>query len=343
MPVSRYLVVAVGLALALSVSEHSIASSKQKEKASIPEARPWPGSPTRGGGTAAPGSSLGPNISGLVFVGPTTLWAVRDTGSLLKLVRSESGWAESASWESGRPLLYPDGSDGPDAEAVTTAVSDDGAIYVGTERSNGDLGTSRNSILRYDISSPGTSGSPLVASAEWHLDSIVGVTSPNGGIEGLTWISDDVLVRTGLLAGNSRYVPSAYAKHGGGLFVVGMEKVGTLFLVALQGDGKVSLVATIPTGLSGTMDLTWVPSRGELWAICDSACDGRSAVFTIGNSIKQAPYVRPPAGMESLNLEGLGFATSCSGKNQLVVWSDDNATDGQSLREGTIACKSTKR
>ena len=54
--------------------------------------------------------------------------------------------------------------------------------------------TSRNSILRFDTSSVGT----LRATQQWELSSVLPATGANAGIEGLTWIPDDVFVAMGL-------------------------------------------------------------------------------------------------------------------------------------------------
>ena len=281
--------------------------------------------------------ALGGNISGLTIAGPSSLWAVRDGPSaLVKLDRTTSGWAPSSASGSTRTLQYADGSGSPDAEAVTTAAGDDTVVYVAAERDSDKPSTSRNSILRYDTSSVGT----LRATKQWELSSVLPATGANAGIEGLTWIPDDVFVAMGLRdASGKAYAPADYPGHGKGLFVVGLEQNGTLYVVALRDDGGVALVSSMPSGLSTVMEVVWSAARQELWAVCDNTCGGVAAVLRPSDgSFVPSVIVQPPQGMASLNNEGFALGPSCAEGTMAVIWADDGASDGHVLRESTLGC-----
>jgi len=299
-----------------------------------PQALPWPGSsPAR---VADAAGALGGNVSGLAPSGPDGLWAVRDApGELLALDRSGDGWTRRPGWEGDRPLRYPDGHAGPDAEAVTTVAGDPGAVYVGAERDNSASSSRRNSVLRFSTAGVGA----LQATTEWRLDDLVPGTGANTGIEGLAWVPDDVLVAAGLrdLAGRA-YVPSSYPAHRDGLFVVGVEQRGDLLVVALTDDGRATLVTTITTGLASVMEVHWHDETGELWALCDDNCDGTATVLRpAGTGYAVAAVLQPPSGSASLNDEGF-VRLGCRDGRSAVVWSDDGATGGHTLRESALPC-----
>ncbi|MEO5838303.1 MAG: esterase-like activity of phytase family protein [Acidimicrobiales bacterium] len=280
---------------------------------------------------------LGGNISGLTVAGPSSLWAVRDGPSALsRLDRSAAGWAPSRDSNGSRALQYADGSGSPDAEAVTTAAGDDTVVFVGAERDSDKPNTSRNSILRFDTSGVGT----LRATQQWELGSVLPATGANAGIEGLTWIADDVFVAMGFRdATGKTYVPADYPGHGRGLFVVGLEQNGVLYVTALGDDGGVALVASMPSGLSTVMEVVWSPARQELWAICDNTCDGVAAVLRPSDgTFALSVIVQPPPGMASLNNEGFAFGPSCADNTMTAVWADDGAAGGHVIREATLSC-----
>src|SRR5690606_23905402 len=146
-----------------------------------------------------------------------TLWAVNNgTGVLSKLVPGTGGaWNSATGWGQGKQLRYPDGGGTPDAEGVT--VADRGSldgVYVATERNNAASGTSRPSILRFDVSGSGTE---LVATHEWNLASDLAADVPtigaNSGLEGITWVPDAVLTARDRKSTrlNSSHVKTSYA------------------------------------------------------------------------------------------------------------------------------------
>ena len=298
----------------------------------------WPGGfPAR---IADERAALGGNVSGLTMVSPTRLLAVRDDpGALLQFDRSPDGWSVSPGWGNGRALQYADGSGTPDAEAVAIVAGEDEAVYVGAERDNDKPNASRNTILRYDTSG----SSPLRAMQLWELERVLPAANANSGIEGLTWIPDEVFVSIGFRdAAGKTFAPSDYPNHGGGLFVVGHEATASLFVVALRDNGDVALVASMQSGLDAVVDVVWHAERRELWAVCDNTCGGRAAVWRPATgSFELAAFVRPPEGMASLNNEGFALSPRCVDGAMLAVWSDDSATGSHVLREANLPCTAT--
>jgi hypothetical protein len=299
----------------------------------IPAPVTWPGGAAMHAADA--GGALGPNLSGLAVDGSAGLWAVRDSGSLLHFERSGNGWKPSAGDSGERTLRYPGGSGSPDSEAVTTVAGDDVAVYVAAERDNDSSNTSRNSILRFE-----TSGTSLTATREWRLDGVFGKTPANTGVESLTWIPDSVFVAMGFRTTDGKpYAPADYTDHGTGLFASAIESRGEIVFLALHSDGKVTQVGTAASGLASIMDLSWSSARQELWATCDSHCNGNAAVLHPADGAFQiGAVVQPPAGMDALNDEGFAIGPSCTNGSMLAVWSDDSATGGTSLREAALPC-----
>ena len=302
---------------------------------SAPPTIAWPGgSPVQ---IADQRSALGSNVSGLAYADATRLFAVRDgPGELLLLDRSADGWTTSPGWGKGRALRYADGSGSPDAEAVVVVTGDGAGVYIGAERDSDKPNTSRNSILRFDTSGSG----PLRATQQWELDAVLPSSSANAGIEGLTWIPDEVFVSVNLRDETGKsYVPTDHPNHGAGLFVVALEQTGALYFVALHENGTVTLVASLASELGALMEVTWHAERRELWALCDNACGGRATVWTpAAGGFSLVATVAPPDGMSSLNNEGFALSTRCVDGAMLAVWSDDGATDNHVLREAGIPC-----
>jgi Esterase-like activity of phytase len=290
----------------------------------------WPG-----GAPMHTVGALGPNISGLAVDGTSGLWAVRDSGSLVHLERSGTGWKPSAGNAGERTLHYPGGKGSPDSEGVTTA-DDTAAVYVAAERNNEASNTSHNSVMRFDTSGAGA----LTATMEWDLASVFGATPANTGVESVTWIPDAVFAAMGLRTSNGNtYAPANYPDHGTGLFATALESSGEIVFLALHNDGKVSTIGKVATGLDAIMDLSWNGARGELWATCDNHCSGQAAVLNPGEGAFQVgAIVRPPAGMDAINDEGFAILPTCTDGAMVAVWSDDSATGGTSLREAALPC-----
>jgi hypothetical protein len=90
------------------------------------------------------------------------------------------------------------------------------------------------------------------------------------------------------------------------------------------------------------MALEFDGELGNLWAVCDDTCQGRSAILRIdasGAFTVTNRYERP-AGMPNLNNEGFAIAplAECVGGFRPVFYADDGDTGGNSLRQGSVTC-----
>jgi hypothetical protein len=317
--------------------------------------RGWPGE--QGVQVADAGGLFRENLSGLAYqasgsAAPGVLWAARNgPGSVYRLVRDGSIWTPDPDndWGDGKRVRYPDGSGEPDAEGITfTGSGDRLALYVASERNNQVRDVSRNSVLRFD---PGAPGATLVATHEWDLTQDIPGTGANAGIEAITFIPDPFLVSGGFRdeGVGGVYAPARYPNNGGGLFFVGVEATGMIYGYALNHtDGSFSRIATLSSGLPAVMALEFDSGSGTLWAVCDDGCDGRAALLAIGDGAGSGRagtfvvtgFIDRPTGMPNLNNEGFALAplAECVGGTRPVFWSDDNETDGHSLRRGALAC-----
>ncbi|MFI8362083.1 lamin tail domain-containing protein [Streptomyces sp. NPDC085612] len=302
----------------------------------------WPG-----GGTVATADAsgvFGQDLSGLHQEGGV-LWAAQNSGRLWRLVRDGSGgWTPDTAggWSSGKTLRYPGGSGSPDGEGVTlTGGGSAAGVYVATERNGDASGTSRLSVLKYDVS--GTGGT-LTAAKEWNLTSDLPAVGPNLGFEGITWVPDTHLTAAGFKDSSTgaAYDPARYGSHGAGVFFVGVEGTGTIHGYVLADSGAFTRVASFGSGMGAVMELQWEPQAGRLWAVCDNTCDGQHRTFRVDASgaFATAAVHNRPAGMPNLNNEGftLAGADECTAGSKPVYWSDDSNSGGHALRRGTIAC-----
>ncbi|WP_343242091.1 lamin tail domain-containing protein [Streptomyces sp. SID9727] len=298
----------------------------------------WPG-----GSAVATADGLnvfGEDLSGLYQDGGV-LWAAQNSGTLWRLVSDGSGgWKPDTAngWSSGKSLRFPGGSGSPDSEGVTATP---GGIFVASERNGDASGTSRLSVLRYDVSGTGTS---LTATKEWNLTSDLPSTGSNLGLEAITWVPDASLTGAGLkdASTGAAYDPAHYGAHGDGVFLVGVEGTGMVYGYVLADSGSYTRIASFSSGLSGVMELQWEPQASRLWAVCDDTCDGRHqtlAVSTTGVFAPTTTYNRP-SGMPNYNNEGfaLAGADACVAGSKPVYWSDDANDGGHALRRGSVSC-----
>lgn len=321
--------------------------------------------PTGGAAVSWPGAddavavdatgALGTNVSGLTY-DPTeaVLWAVRnDPSVLLRLVERNGVWGTdpSATWLSGRTLRYPDNSGGPDAEGVTvTSAGAAGGVYVAAERDNNASNVSRNSVLRYDISQ---SGSTLRATHEWAVGTALPSTPANTGIEAISWIPDSALTANGLLdvTTGQPYQPAAYPSHGNGLFVVGLEANGSVYLFALNhATSGATLIASAASGLSAVMGMEYDTASGQLWVTCDNGCANHLAVLGFGTGTTRGRLVAeheylPPSSLPNTNNEGFAFApaSACANGRRSAFWVDDSNAGDHVLRRASRNCAVTGR
>jgi len=313
------------------------------------DALPWPGDAAV---QTADGYVFGGNLSGLSYEGsgsatPGVLWGARNgPGTLFRLVFNGTVWVPDTAngWSNGKALRYPDGTGDPDAEGVTTVGGSSATgLYVSTERNNSANGTSRNSILLFDVSG---GAATINATREWNLTADLPATGANLGMEAITWLPDTYLTAHGFLDESTAqpYSPATYPDHGTGLFFVGLEANGTIYAYALNHvTGGFTRVATIASGFPAVMDLHFDRDLGDLWAACDDTCGGRTAVLRINPTTKQfavsAVFDRP-AGMPNINNEGftIASASECVANRKPVYWADDSETGGHSIRTGNLPC-----
>ncbi|QYN18404.1 lamin tail domain-containing protein [Amycolatopsis sp. DSM 110486] len=301
----------------------------------------WPGSGSVS--TADASNVFGEDLSGLYQEG-SVLWAAQNSGKLWRLVSNGSGgWKPdtASGWSSGKKLHFSNGSGTPDDEGVTVTGSGSSAgVFVATERDDDKSGTSRLSVLRYDVSGSATT---LNAAKEWNLTSDLPSVDSNSGFEGVTWVPDASLTAAGFKDSSTgaAYSPSHYGSHTGGVFFVGVEGTGMIYGYVLQDSGAFTRVASFSSGMDGVMELQWEPQASRLWAVCDDTCDGQHRTFQVSSgSFTTAAVYQRPSGMSNYNNEGFSVApaTECSGGSKPVYWSDDSNDGGHALRKGSISC-----
>ncbi|MFF7145605.1 lamin tail domain-containing protein [Streptomyces nodosus] len=302
----------------------------------------WPGSGSVS--TADAANVFGQDLSGLYQEG-NVLWGAQNSGKLWRLVRDGSGgWKPDTNggWSSGKTLRFPGGSGSPDSEGVTlTGSGSAGGAFVASERNGDASGTSRLSVLKYDVAAGGSS---LTATTEWNLTSDLPKTDPNLGFEGITWIPDAYLTGAGFkdASTGAAYAPARYSAHSGGVFFVAVEGTGMIYGYVLTDSGSYTRVASFSSGMSGVMELQWEPQATRLWAVCDDTCNGQHRTLkidTTGAFTTSAVYNRP-SGMPNYNNEGfsLAGADECVAGSKPVYWADDSNDGGHALRKGTITC-----
>jgi hypothetical protein len=217
-------------------------------------------------------------------------------------------------------------------------------VYVATERNNSVSATSRNAILRFDVSGSATT---ISAINEWNLTADLPAVGANAGLEAITWVPDTYLVARGFFdeSRGRTYAPAEYPNHGTGIFFAGVEANGMVYGYALNHtDNTFTRVATIATGFAGVMALEFDRELNTLWAVCDNTCNGQSVVLEVGGS-GRFTVVRlfdRPAGMTNMNNEGFAFApqAECASSRKPVFWADDDQTSGHAIRGGTVPCTS---
>jgi hypothetical protein len=305
--------------------------------------------------TADASKAFGGNLSGLFYEpaagsNPAVLWGVQNSPSkLYNLVWNGSIYAKNTanSWSAGKTLRYPSGTGAPDAEGVTKAELTDPAIYVSTERDGS--GANRFSVLRFDTT---TAGTTLNATHEWNLTSdLPTVSSTNLGLEAIAWVPDAYLVANHFVDEHTNlpYDPANYAGHGTGLFFVGLEANGQIYAYALSQAGSTYVrIATIASGHSQIMDLSFDRDNGTLWAYCDNNCSNRAHLLAIDTTVGSATYGKfivrkaynKPSSMPAINNEGIAIApeSECAAGQKTFLWADDSETSGHAIRRGAIPC-----
>lgn len=318
------------------------------------DAAVWPGGTTVT--TVDNTLTFNQDASGLVYdpTDPSVLWVAQNKkGTLWKLRwdATTSTYLPDSTWGQGRDPHFSNGAGHPDTEGLT--VGPDHMIYVTSERDNDSSNLSRLTVLQIDPAL-GDSSTGVTASAEWNLQSsfpqvsLSSSADANLGFEGITWVPDSYLVASGFRTSTGAlYNPAEYPGHGTGLYVVALEKDGSLTAFALQNNGngglqQSTLVASAPSGFSTIMDVSWDPDLQALRAVCDNTCAGQQSLLQVGAGGTfqvQAVYARP-TGLGNYNNEGFAAAPSstCASGVKRAVWADDGDDDTFSLRAGTMNC-----
>jgi len=304
----------------------------------------WPTSTTV---TTASTVNFGTNMSGL-FYEPGNLWAVQnDPSKLYKLVPSGSNFIRDTAngWSSGKTLRYPNGSGAPDAEGVTKAELTSTNVYVASER-NGS-GSSKLSVLEYNTTGTATT---INASKEWNLTSQMPSVGGNAGLEAIAWVPDSYLTANGFIDESTgfAYNPASYPLHGTGVFFVGLENDGKIYAFVLNSDSTSKKIATIASGNTKIMDLSFDRDNNTLWAYCDNNCSNRSNLLsintTVGSATKGKFIIRKaynkPSSLANNNNEGIAMKpnSECVSSQKDFFWIDDDNTSNVAIRRGTIPC-----
>jgi hypothetical protein len=314
----------------------------------------WPGG--NAVANASVKNAFGTNLSGLIYqpaagTAPAILWAVQnDPSKVFRMTWNGTAFVSVTSdgWSNGKTLTFPNGSGSPDSEALTRTEWDKDELYVATEKDSDAMSTVRLSILRYELTGTSTT---LKATNEWNLTSdLPKATDANKGLEAIAWIPDSYLVARGFYdeASKAVYDPSAYANHGTGIFLVGVEDTGMIYGFALNhSTGAFKRVVTFSSGQEGVMDLAFDRETETLWSICDSVCKNRMTLFDIdttegttkGRFILRAT-VPPPSTLTSTNNEGITMApeSECANGRKSFFWADDDESNGYAIRRDTIPC-----
>ncbi len=215
-------------------------------------------------------------------------------------------------------------------------------VYVATERNSAASGTSRPSILRYDVGAvPGATS--LDATHEWNLAADFPGHRRQPGPRGHHLRARLLLDRSRASSTRAPRRPTTrrrYADHGGGLFLVGVEATGHVYAYALDHtSGALPRgSSTSPAASPWSPTCTWEPSTQRLWVVCDEACNGRIATFEVNGAGALAPttYYERPSGMPNITNEGFTLTpgSACVGGLKPVFWADDANTGATPCARG---------
>ncbi|BAU96665.1 hypothetical protein N24_2403 [Corynebacterium suranareeae] len=262
------------------------------------------------------GDFTGEDMSGVDFDASGTAWiANNDIGKIYSLAHdpADNSYELSGQWETA----YPEGGGQPDAEGIVAAKNGD--IYLSTERDNANKNVSRPSILKF--ANPTGKDGVQTAVAEWNLSEFTGDIQPNGGLEAIAQLEDNI-------------------------FVVGVEETGDLLVVDLSAQDPV-LLQRYESAFEGVMALDYNAASKKLSVLCDEACDGMSEVLDWdGSSLSKSDdliYERP---VQLGNWANEGFCTfttelACEKGGTVTatsyLWADDaSSNEGTSLNSAQI-------
>lgn len=278
------------------------------------------------------------------------LWLVDNgTGTIWKLTLDEAGIPDfAAGFENGKIVKFKKdkgvNAPGPDAEGIT--LDKEGMVYIASERDNAAKGTNLNMILQVN---PNEDTKELVAMREWnitdHIDQarqargvVYYQVGSNQGIEAVEWIPNSVLEGKLFDANTGApYKSSDYSSVNGGLFFVGLEEDGFIYVFALSEDEKAVLVTQIDTKMGMVMGLNYDDLTDDLWAQADNGRENTLARIKLNASANvDITYYNPPQELDpSKNNEGFAIASINVNGLRPVYWVEDGITVN-SLKMGFI-------
>lgn len=287
------------------------------------ETSPWPYDPMTVTPVNLGGDFADEDMSGVDFAADGTAYVVNNgTGTLYELGYDQA--TDEYSISGTFTLAYPDGTGTPDAEGVTAGP--DGAVYVATERNNDSSGTSRPSVLRFEL--PDSNDGTISATHEYSLSAMTGQIGANGGLEAV------------------EYIPNV----AGGIFAVGVETTGNIHFVQFGEDGTVTEVQRFESEFEGVMALDYSESTGILRVLCDEVCEGRSMEMTYDGAqfVTDGRLIARSAELANNAFEGYAAITETvdcadgtAGERTRILWADDAATEGHGLRGAITAPECT--
>lgn len=261
------------------------------------------------------GDFAGEDMSGVDFDAQGNAWiANNDKGHIYRLNHDAATdpYTLAGQWATG----YPEGGGAPDAEGIVAARNGD--IYLATEHNNENKKASRPSILRF--ANPTDKEGTQNAQQEWDLSQFTGEIQPNGGLEALAQLEDNV-------------------------FAAGVEETGDILVVDLSED-QPKLLDRYTSPFEGVMALDYNAESKQLSVLCDEVCGGASQVLNWDGerlSASDGKIYERPENMGNFANEGFASHTSqleCEAGGTVPVtsylWADDAATDGVSLRSAQV-------
>lgn len=292
---------------------------------------------------------FGENLSGLNYQPATDnnkaiMWAVQNNPSMIyKLIWNETYWTSDGSfgWSKGKALSYPSGESNPDSEDLTKAEWDSNELYVCAERDDNNI---RLSVLRYLDEE---SSSILKATHEWDFTQELNV-GDNLGFEGITWVPDSYLVENNFFDDNLKqaYNPNNYPNHGTGLFFLGLEQDGHIYVYSLRHESptKFDLITSFSSGEKTIMSLSFDRDTGYLWTLCDNSCTGAQHVLDLNPRSGRFAIIsdfQRPSSLGNYNNEGFTTApeSECDESGyKHVFWADDDNDNNHAMCQDSIPC-----
>jgi hypothetical protein len=246
-------------------------------------------------------------------------------------------------FENGKKVKFKKDAGNPDAsvpDAEGICLDCEGMVYLAVE------GTNLNTILQVD---PNQQTQELIALREWNVTEHInnarqerGVENyqleSNKGIEACEWIPN--LVLDGKLIDsntNAPYKSADYSSMNDGLFFLGVEDDGYIYIFALGEDEKITFISQIDTRLGMLVGLCYDELTDEIWALTDG--EKMNTLARIKLNASETPDIKhynPPKDLDPLkNNEGFTIVYKYVNGLRSVYWVEDGVTT-HSLKRGYI-------